>query len=62
MEYKRNSQMSGVQEPYIQFFEDADRLKIEWEPIKQGMFGGNYDTYKQVYNQAEEYYSKCQVS
>lgn len=55
-EYKSDSQMSGVPEPYIQFFEDADRMQKEWEPIKQGMFGGKYETYRQVYNQAEEYY------
>lgn len=58
MAYKRDSQLSGVSEPYIQFFEDADRMQKEWEPIKQGMFGGKYETYRQVYNQAEEYYKK----
>ena len=53
--YRRASQ-EGVQEPYILFFEGADKLKNDWEPIKQGMFGGSYDNYKQIYDQAEEYY------
>lgn len=55
--YRRASQ-SGEQEPYILFFEGADKLKNDWEPIKQGMFGGSYDNYKQIYAQAEEYYQQ----
>jgi hypothetical protein len=35
-----------------------DTLKNEWPPIKQGMFGGSYDEYKKVSNQAEEYYKQ----
>ncbi len=46
------------EEPYTVFFEDADRMKNEWEPIKQGMFGGNYDEYKKIFEQAEEFYKK----
>lgn len=57
MVYRRASQ-SGEQEPYILFFEGADKLKNDWEPIKQGMFGGSYDAYKQIYDQAEEYYQQ----
>lgn len=49
----------GEQIPYIQFFEEADRLKDDWEPIKQGMFEGSYASYKQIYDQAEEYYQQC---
>ncbi len=48
----------GEQIPYIHFFEKADKLKDDWEPIKQGMFGGSYDAYKQIYDQAEEYYKQ----
>lgn len=55
--YRRASQ-SGEQEPYILFFEGADKLKDDWEPIKQGLFGGSYDVYKQIYDQAEEYYKQ----
>ena len=54
----RYTHNTGEPIPYIQFFEDADRLKDDWEPIKQGMFGGRYDTYKQIYAQAEEYYQQ----
>ena len=46
------------QDPYTSFFGDADNLKDEWEPIKQGMFGGSYDQYKQVRDQANEIYRR----
>lgn len=46
------------QEPYTLFFEEADKLKNNWNPIKQGMFGGSYDNYKQIYDQAEAYYQQ----
>jgi len=45
-------------EPYTIFFEEADKLKNNWEPIKQGMFGGSYDNYKQTYEQVEAYYQQ----
>ena len=45
-------------EPYTLFFEEADKLKNNWEPIKQGMFGGSYDNYKQTYEQVEAYYQQ----
>ena len=46
------------EEPYTVLFENADKMKDEWEPIKQGMFGGRYDEYKKVSDQAEEFYKK----
>lgn len=46
------------QDPYTSFFGDADNLKDNWEPIKQGMFGGSYDEYKQIYNKADEFYKR----
>ncbi|MPM68687.1 hypothetical protein SDC9_115621 [bioreactor metagenome] len=46
------------EEPYCLFFDNADKLKNEWEPIKQGMFGGNYDEYKKIFEQAEEFYKQ----
>lgn len=52
-EYKMREKES---EPYTLFFEEADKLKNNWEPIKQGMFGGSYDNYKQIHEQAEAYY------
>jgi hypothetical protein len=44
------------EEPYTIFFDSADKLRDEWEPIRQGMFGSSYDEYKKVFDQAEEYY------
>jgi hypothetical protein len=49
---------SKDQEPFILFFESADKLQDEWKPIKQGMFGGNYNEYKKILDQAEECYRR----
>ena len=46
----------GGDDPYTLFFGDADRLKDEWLPIKQGMFGGAYAKYQETVKEAEEYY------
>ena len=35
---------------------DADRLKYEWLPIKQGMFGEEYAKYQETVKEAEEFY------
>lgn len=58
--YKRNEYKMRYKEtePYTLFFEEADKLKNNWKPIKQGMFGGSYDNYKQIYEQAEAYYQQ----
>ena len=45
-------------EPYPLFFKEADRLQDDWEPIKQGMFGGSYNNYKQVYEQTMFWYKQ----
>ena len=45
-------------EPYTLFFKEADRLQDDWEPIKQGMFGGSYNNYKQVYEQTILWYKQ----
>lgn len=55
VEYKMHH---NGEEPYSVFFDNADKLKSEWEPIKQGMFNGNYDEYKKNFDQAEEYYKQ----
>lgn len=41
---------------YCTFFDSADDLKNEWPPIKQGMFGGSYQKYKEILDQATDYY------
>lgn len=46
----------GGDEPYTVFYGRADKLKSEWPPIKQGMFGGDYEQYQKLVKQAEEYY------
>jgi len=46
------------EEPYSIFFDKANKLKDEWEPIKQGMFGGSYDEYKTISDKAEEFYQR----
>ena len=43
---------------YTRFYADADKLKEEWPPIKQGMFGGDYAQYQELVKQAEEYYKR----
>lgn len=55
VEYKMRH---SSEEPYCVFFDSADKLKGEWEPIKQGMFGGNYEEYKKIFEQAEEFYKQ----
>lgn len=39
--------------PSVLYFKEAEKLRENWEPIKQGMFGGSYDVYKAVYDKAE---------
>lgn len=46
------------EETYSIFFDSADKMKNEWEPIKQGMFGGSFDEYKKVSDQAEDFYKR----
>lgn len=52
-------QSIGSYEPYTEFYSDADKLKNEWPPIKQGMFGGEYEQYQELVKQAEEYYRRA---
>lgn len=55
--YEYKTRYNG-EEPYTVFFGNADKMKDEWEPIKQGLFGGRYEEYKKVSDQAEEFYKK----
>lgn len=43
------------EDPYTIFWESADTLKNEWLPIKQGMFGGCYENYKDISAQAQDF-------
>ncbi len=42
--------------PYCDFFDSAVLLKEEWSPIKQGLFGGKYENYKEIYDKSILYY------
>lgn len=53
MEYKIREQGNNS---YSRFFDSAENLQENWEPIKQGMFGGNYSEYKRLYDNAQKYY------
>ncbi|MDD2286146.1 MAG: SIR2 family protein [Bacteroidales bacterium] len=46
----------NAEEPFAIFFNSAEKLKNEWEPIKQGMFGGSYDEYKKIFDEAIKFY------
>lgn len=48
----------GSENTYTAFYTDADRLKNDWLPLKQGMFGGDYTQYQELMKQAEEYYKR----
>ena len=47
-----------AQTPYCRFFDGAHELRDEWAPIKQGLFGGEYDLYKQVCDKADAFYER----
>ncbi len=46
----------GGDNPFTVFYGGADKLKSEWPPIKQGMFGGDYEQYQKLMKEAEDYY------
>lgn len=54
----RLNQVPGNEDAYTAFYAEADKLKNEWPPIKQGMFGGDYVQYQELVKQAEEYYKR----
>lgn len=43
---------------YNDFFNLADKLQDQWEPIAQGLFNGKYSEYKSCKDKADEYYLK----
>lgn len=54
----RLNQVPDNEDVYTAFYDEADKLKNEWPPIKQGMFGGDYAQYQELVKQAEEYYKR----
>ncbi len=49
---------SDKRHPSVLYFNEAEKQRESWEPIKQGLFGGNYDEYKAVFDQVEKYLSE----
>ena len=49
---------SDKRHPSVLYFNEAEKLRENWEPIKQGLFGGSYDEYKAVFDQVEKYLSE----
>ena len=43
---------------YSEFFYAAIKLKNDWEPLKQGLFDGDYSNYNDVYNRGEDFYNR----
>lgn len=43
---------------YTLFYNAAKEQKDQWEPLRQGLFEGNYAVFEQTYNDGEEYYKK----
>ena len=54
----RVNQVPGSEYAYSAFYNEADRKKSEWAPLRQGMFGGDYVQYQKLIKQAEEYYKR----
>jgi len=55
-EYNDYSFPQQITSPYRRFFDNANILKDEWPPIKQGLFDGKYEKYKKIYDISVEYY------
>lgn len=53
--YIRLSMIGGCDE-FSQFFSKAIEKKTDWEPLKQGLFGGSFDLYENVYKKAFEFF------
>ena len=44
---------------YTDFFNKASQQKDDWEPLKQGLFNGQYAIFEKIYKEGEEFYNKC---
>ncbi|WP_302592563.1 SIR2 family protein [uncultured Bacteroides sp.] len=56
LQYQRNPMKAH---PYVAFFDNADIQKQDWSPIRQGMFGGKYENYTKIKNDANGFYNSC---
>jgi hypothetical protein len=46
---------------FKEFYESADKEKENWLPIKQGMFGGSYNTYSETKKKLVEFLSEIHI-
>lgn len=53
---KRFSLLRKEEDPYTTFFLESEQKKDNWEPIKQGLFGGKYSEYHKVYEESEIFF------
>ena len=56
---KRISMFRREEDFYTDFFNKASQQKDDWEPLKQGLFDGQYAIFEKMYKEGEEYYNKC---
>lgn len=56
---KRMSIYRNQDDFYTDFFNKSKIQKAEWDPIKSGLFGGDYDAFVKVFNEAESFYNNC---
>ena len=52
---KRISMFRHEEDFYTDFFNKASQLKDDWEPLKQGLFAGQYEIFKKIYKEGEDY-------
>lgn len=50
--------MRGSNDLYSSFFAEAEMQKNNWEPIKQGMFGGKYEVYEKLKTEVDAFLNK----
>lgn len=55
--HKRFSILRKDEDFYTDFFKRAACEKDTWEPLKQGLFGGLYKNYQEVYQKGEIFYN-----
>lgn len=55
---KRISMFRHEEDFYTDFFNKAFQLKDDWEPLKQGLFDGQFAIFEKIYKAGEEFYNK----
>lgn len=55
---KRIAMLRPSDDFYTQFFREAFEKKENWEPLKQGLFNGNFSEFATVYEVSEKFYKQ----